>query len=176
MNDGISPPGDGSLPLGGRARTLAPLAPVASRQTAVPLAGRERIAWRLAALTLILRSCHGRSATIEQLHVLMWSLRDAGNTETLQRAWNDATGRTAFRAYDPLLDDTLSLARAVGLVEQLKTGRIKLSELGARVANRIRDEVGLMDDERRALADLGNISESNMWKRLGTPDKTSGGR
>lgn len=101
----------------------------------------------------------------------MWSLRDPSNTEVLHRVWDAATGRGALRAYDPLLDDTLSLARAAGLIAQVRTGRMALSEAGVRVANRIRDEEGLMEDERRALAHLGNISESNMWKRLGVPEK-----
>lgn len=169
---------DAELPFEGRSRALAPLTPVASRPTAVPLAGRERIAWRLAALSLILRSCRGRSATVEQLHVLMWSLRDAPNAEALHQAWDTATSHGAFRAYDPLLEDTLSLARAVGLVAQASSGRMALSDLGASVADKIRDEGELMLEERRALAHLGTISESAMWKRLGTPEKqaTSGRR
>ncbi|WP_139210098.1 hypothetical protein [Microlunatus flavus] len=155
----------------GRVRPTEPLTPVASRQTAVPLEGRERIAWRLAALTLVLRSCRGRSATLEQLHVLLWALRDHRNAQVLQQRWEHPDNQNVLRAYDPRLDDTLSLAKAVGLVGQLGTGRIVLSELGGRVADRVRGEEGLMEDERQTLAALGSISEAAMWRRLGTPEK-----
>lgn len=38
---------------------IMPLDPVASRLTRLPLPGRDRAAWRLAALALILQACRG---------------------------------------------------------------------------------------------------------------------
>jgi hypothetical protein len=146
-----------------------PLTPVASRHTPLPLAGRERTGWRLAALVLILRACRGRSATLEQLHVLMWYLRDGANAATLLAVWNGPdTAQRSLRAFDPLLDDILSLARASGLVEQQRSGRQALSVAGGRLADTLRSE-GLMEVEQRLLVQLGNISESGMWQRLGEP-------
>lgn len=151
-------------------RDLAtPLTPVASRRTPLPLPGRERTGWRLAALVLILRACRGRSATLEQLHVLMWYLRDDANAATLLTIWNRPDGAPrSLRAFDPLLDDILSLARASGLVEQQQTGRQTLSAAGGTHADTLRSE-GLMEVEQRLLVQLGNISESGMWQRLGEP-------
>lgn len=152
-----------------RPTRVTPLTPVASRPTPLPLAGRERTAWRLAALLLILRACRGRSATLEQLHVLMWYLRDAGNSAKLLEAWNRPEGALrSLRAFDPLLGDTLSLARASGLVEQQQRGRQVLSVGGGRVADVLRSE-HLMDMEQRLLVQLGPISEAGMWRRLGEP-------
>jgi len=152
-----------------RPRRATPLTPVASRRTPLPLAGRERTGWRLAALLLILRACRGRSATLEQLHVLMWYLRDDANATTLLAAWNGPdSAQRSLRAFDPLLDDTLSLARASGLVEQQQTGRQALSAPGGVLADALRSE-GLMDVEQRLLVQLGSISESGMWRRLGEP-------
>jgi hypothetical protein len=136
------------------------------------LPGRDRAGWRLAAVTLILRSCRGRSATIEQLHVLMWALRDEANAALVRVLWNDSTRSRALRAFDPLLDDTLAIARAAGLIEQRPNGRHVLSEPGGRVADTIRATEGLLEEEQRLLADLGgNISESQMWQRLGPPGR-----
>lgn len=152
-----------------RADRLPPLTPVASRRTALPLAGRERTGWRLAALILVLRACRGRSATLEQLHVLMWYLRDDANASTLLAVWNGPnSARRTLRAFDPLLDDILSLARASGLVQQQPSGRQVLSAAGGTLADALRSE-GLMEAEQQLLVQLGNISESGMWQRLGEP-------
>ena len=158
-----------ALPFASRSHVAAPLTPVASRATALPLAGRDRTGWRIAALALILRACYGRSATIEQLHVLMWYLRDEQNAVILRRTWEQTDqAPRALRAFDPLLDDTLALARAAGLIEQQKNGRQVLSAAGATLADSMRSRE-LMDVEQRALTDLGRISESRMWEKLGSP-------
>ena len=152
-----------------RADHATPLAPVASRRTPLPLVGRERTGWRLAALVLILRACRGKSASLEQLHVLMWYLRDEANAVTLLAIWDSPdSAQRSLRAFDPLLDDLLSLARAAGLVEQKPSGRQALSATGGRLADAIRSE-GLMETEQRQLAQLGGISEARMWERLGRP-------
>lgn len=152
-----------------RAERATLLTPVASRRTPLPLAGRERTGWRLAALVLILRACRGRSATVEQLHVLMWYLRDDANAATLLAIWDGpANAQRGLRAFDPLLDDILSLARASGLVEQQQSGRQALSVAGGTLADTLRSEV-LMEVEQQLLVQLGNISESGMWQRLGKP-------
>lgn len=152
-----------------RPERATPLTPVASRHTPLPLPGRERTGWRLAALVLILRACRGRSATLEQLHVLMWCLRDDANAATLLAVWNRPDGAPrSLRAFDPLLDDILCLARASGLVDQTQTGRQALSAAGGTLADTLRSE-GLMAVEQRLLVQLGNISESRMWQRLGEP-------
>jgi hypothetical protein len=159
-----------ALPFGARVHTPAPLTPVASRSTALPLPGRDRATWRLAAICLILRSCRGRSTTIEQLHVLMWALRDEANAAIVRELWDDSRAHRALRAFDPLLDDTLALARASGLIQQRPNGRHVLSEVGGRLADSIRDTEGLMEEEQRLLAHLGgNITERGMWQRLGSP-------
>lgn len=152
-----------------RAERSTPLTPVASRRTPLPLAGRERTGWRLAALVLILRACRGRSATVEQLHVLMWYLRDDANAATLLAVWNGpASAQRSLRAFDPLLGDILVLARASGLVEHQQSGRQALSAAGGTLSDALRSE-GLMEVEQRLLVQLGNISESGMWQRLGEP-------
>jgi len=170
-------PNSAALPFGARVHTPAPLTPVASRPTAMPLAGRDRATWRLAAVCLILRSCRGRSATIEQLHVLMWALRDEANAAIVRELWDNSTASQALRAFDPLLDDTLALARAAGLIKQRPNGRQVLSAAGGSLADSIRDTEGLMEGEQRLLAHLGgNISETRMWERLGVPGRQLQGR
>lgn len=151
-------------------------APVASRPTPLPLPARDRAGWRLSALTLALRACRGQSATVEQLHVLMWALQSAANADEFMRAWNrgSATPRV-LRAFDVRLDDTLNLGQAAGLLEQTPSGRYKLTQTGTLFADRIRAERGLMEVEQDLFASLGSITEAGMWQRLGTRAEVSGG-
>jgi hypothetical protein len=156
---------------------VLPTTPVAGRRVGLPLPARDRLGWRLSALVLALFACHGRSATLEQLHVLLWAVRDERNAQEMARVWEGAPGAPRIlRAFDPLLDDTLAVARAAGLVHQRPNGRQVLSEAGVTLAQRIRGDEDLMIKERQVLARLGTISESVMWQRLGQPTRTSGDR
>lgn len=148
--------------------------PLSIQRIALPLPGRQRAAWRVAALTICLGACRGRSATVEQLHILMWALRDRDNANQLRKSWERGPVGSPFnlRAWDPGLDDTLRLARAEGLVEIKPNGRQVLTALGITLLSEIRrDADSPMADEQRFLATLGQISESGMWRRLGTPPR-----
>lgn len=148
--------------------------PLAIQRIALPLAGRQRAAWRIAALALCLAGCRGRSATVEQLHVLMWALRDQGNARQMIRLWEDGpVGYSVdLRAWDPGLDDTLKLAKAANLIEIKSNGRQTLTPLGIALVGAIRrNPDGLMNEEQKFLASLGQITESGMWRRLGTPPR-----
>lgn len=150
-----------------RVRHRPPSGPLTIASVPLPLPGRDRIAWRVAALLLCLNACRGQSATVEQLHVLSWAVRDPHNAEALLDAWEGHRGTVRpLRAWDPSLDDTLRLTRASGLITQRTNGRQELSELGARVVAAVRENAA-MESERRLLASLGRVTESGMWERLG---------
>lgn len=151
-----------------RVRRPPPSGPLTLASVPLPLPGRDRIAWRIAAVLLCLDACRGRSATVEQLHVLSWAVRDRHNADALLDAWEGHRGAVrSLRAWDPSLDDTLRLARASGLITQRPNGRQELSESGTRMVAAIRDSNVTMDSERRLLASLGRLTESGMWERLG---------
>ena len=57
-----------------------------------------------------------------------------------------------------MLDDTLAVTRAAGLIEQRNT-RQALTQAGETLALRIRQTEGVMEWEQRLLKDLGTISE-----------------
>jgi hypothetical protein len=141
----------------------------------LPLAGRDRAAWRIASVLLCLDACRGRSATVEQLHVLSWAVRDRHNADALIAAWEHRPGADQLlRAWDPRLDDTLKLARASGLISQRANGRQELSESGARVVGAVRASRSALDSEQRLLGRLGRLTESGMWERLGRRPPRSG--
>src|SRR5229473_2899990 len=136
-----------------RVRRRYPTGPLALATIPLPLPGRDRIAWRITSVLLCLDACRARSATVEQLHVLSWAVRDQHNADALLAAWERRPGAARLlRAWDPGLDDTLKLARASGLITQRTNGRQQLSESGARAVAAVRNNGGAMDSERRLLA------------------------
>lgn len=152
-----------------RIRTPMPQAPLAVEKVPLPLEGRDRAVWRIATTLLCLAHCRNNSASIEQLHVLTWALQDVKNMTMLRRLWESQPGTgDIFRARNPRLEDTLKLARASQLVAQTRSGKYSLTERGENVINSIVERSGALESENVELAQLGSISESQMWKRLGT--------
>jgi hypothetical protein len=165
-------PLDGAAPhRSGRGRTRLPILTggIIAEDRALPLAGRDRAAWRVISVLLCLASCRGRSATVEQLHVLSWAIRDEENGRVLASVWNQEDGAPRLlRAWDPKLEDTLHLARAAELVEQKNTGRYVLTTAGTRVVRALRSaQPDVLSKEQQFLAVLGSLTESGMWDRLG---------
>jgi hypothetical protein len=151
-----------------RVRRPYPAGPLALAAVPLPLPGRDRVAWRITSVLLCLAACRSRSATVEQLHVLSWAVRDQHNADALIASWEQRAGSARLlRAWDPSLEDTLKLARGSGLITQRTNGRQELSESGARVVAAVESNGGPMDSERRLLARFGRLTESGMWDRLG---------
>jgi hypothetical protein len=158
-----------------RVRRPLPTGALELAQVPLPLAGRDRITWRISAVLLCLAACRGTSAAVEQLHVLSWAVRDEHNADALMAVWEQRPGAARpLRAWDPGLDDTLKLARASGLITQLGNGRQKLSESGARVVAALQSDGDAMGQERALLASLGRVTESGMWGRLGARPRRAG--
>lgn len=158
-----------------RVRQPPPIGSLTAAAVPLPLAGRDRVAWRIAAVLLCLDACRGRSATVEQLHVLSWAVRDKHNADALIAAWEHRPGADQLlRAWDAGLDDTLRLARASGLISQRPNGRQELSESGVRVVEAVRVNRAALDSEQRLMGRLGRLTESGMWQRLGRRSPRSG--
>jgi hypothetical protein len=143
-------------------------------QVPLPLPGRDRVAWRIMALLVCLSACRGRSATVEQLHVLSWAIRDQSNFRDLVAVWEQRAGAPRLlRAWDHSLNDTLRLARAAGVITQRSNGRQALSDLGMTLVESMRTDPGQpMTAERGLLVELGSLTESGMWNRLGKRTST----
>jgi hypothetical protein len=158
-----------------RVRRRPPIDALELAAVPLPLPGRDRISWRITAILLCLAACRGRSATVEQLHVLSWAVRDEHNADALLAAWEQRPGAARpLRAWDPDLDDTLKLARASALITQRSNGRQELSESGEMVVTAVRYSSGVMGQERGLLASLGRVTASGMWERLGQRHRRAG--
>lgn len=160
--------GEGSLDL----RSIdAPTAPVRLRRVPLPLDGAERFQWRVAAVLLALSACRGKSASVDQLHTLVWALNDPANAEVLRLAWEGQALSRRARGYVSGLLQTLRIAQVEGFVEQAASGRQKLTDLGIAFVEEIRREGLSLGPGDQLLSQLSPISSTDMARKLGGPAK-----
>lgn len=145
-----------------------PLAPVELHRVPLPVPTTSRAGWRVTALVLILGSCRGNSATVEQLNCLLWAVSDRASSELFISTWKSNDPQKApLRKFFPPLDDALKIARAEGLIEQKGKVRYALTSLGKTYLRLLNSDMELLREEKRFLAPLRPISTSGMWERLG---------
>lgn len=149
---------------------LAPLSePVHLRRVPLPLTSTFRYQWRLLMVLLSLQASRTGTASIEQLHTLVWAMSDPRNAERLGLVWNrtSSTNAQRLRGYVPGLIDTLRVAHAEDLVTQTSSGREQLSAAGANFLNSYSSAGGQVRPHQQMVIDLGPFTAAGMWRRLG---------
>lgn len=136
------------------------------RYVPLPLAGARRYQWKTLLLLAALARCRGRSATVPQLHTLVWAIADDDNARRFELAWGN-TGAEPFRRYTPDLLQILRVAQADGLVEQQNSGRQKLTRAGESILELFasREEQSKLPGE--LLDNYSPITASAMTRFLG---------
>lgn len=143
--------------------------PVTLRRVPLPLAGSFRYQWRLSAVLVSLAACRGGAASIEQLHTLVWALRDEESAVQLRDVWNQTATSSArrLRGYVPGLTQTLLVAQAEGLIEQNATGRQTITVAGRELIEKFREHEGSLGPQEAILLELAPFAAASMWRRLG---------
>lgn len=153
-----------------------PLTPVELHRVPLPVPTVSRAGWRVTAIVLILGSCRGSSATVEQLNCLLWAISDRASSELFLSTWRSREPQKApLRKFFPPLEDALKIAYADGLVEQKGKVRYRLTSLGKRYLSLLNSDEELLEEEKRFLAQLRPITTSGMWDRLGVVKTASRG-
>lgn len=147
-----------------------------------PLPCDLRPIWRIAVLVLILNQCRQKRATIEQLHVMNWSMRSRRAQEQFlaylqgRKSPNEVVVR-----YDPSLTRAIDFALGEGIVERyekLTSGdegkaeyRLTLSTQGDKLANELITDEENFVVEKAFLRDIGQkITQTQIaalfkWRR-----------
>lgn len=144
-----------------------PTAAVRLRRVALPLQGAERFQWRLAAVVVALSACRAKSASVDQLHTLVWAINDPSNAEILRAAWEGRTPSRRPRGYVSGLLQTLRIAQAEGLVEQQANGRQTLTAAGIQFVAEVRAAEVDLGEGQEFLLSIAPISSAEMDRKLG---------
>jgi len=147
-----------------------------------PLPCDLRPIWRLAVLVLILNQCRQKRATIEQLHVMNWSIRRRkAQDQFLAYLQGRKSPNEVVVRYDPSLTRAVDFALAEGIVvryEKLDGGdeggsqyRLTLSKLGEKLAEELMADEENFVVEKAFLRDIGQkitqtqIADLFKWRR-----------
>ncbi|MEU3444664.1 hypothetical protein ABZ755_30465 [Streptomyces griseoincarnatus] len=106
---------------------------------------------------------------MEQLHCLMWAISSEQNMRLFLDTWNSNDPRKQpLRRLSPDLADTLSIARAEGVIAEKGKARFALLTKGEDYLLLIGGDDDILVQEKRFLAGLRPISARRMWERLGS--------
>jgi len=147
-----------------------------------PLPCDLRPIWRIAALVLILNQCRQKRATIEQLHVMNWSIRSRkAQDQFLAYMQGRKSPNEVVVRYDPSLTRAIDFALGEGIVERyekLDSGdegksqyRLTLSSKGETIASELMADGENLIVEKAFLRDIGQkITQSQIadlfkWRR-----------
>lgn len=117
------------------------------------VAGDLRSRWRVALLLLLLDRCHGRSATLEQIHVVGWALLDDEGRRQLAGAISgDRRPDAVVVRFDPSWSRAIDLSVGEGLTEwKENSGRLRLTDVGRGVVDGIWAMEDAFTDEKEFL-------------------------
>lgn len=144
--------------------------PIVFRQQPRPVEARHRVIYRSSVLTLVLGRFNQHAARLDNLHLLMWATRSSRTRRLLLAWWSGRRFLTTVTVkLDPGLDLTLRLARADGLVQTSGTNqqRLKLTDKGVRLFEKIEEDPALLAPEKEFLTQLGRVSDGAVDRHLG---------
>lgn len=122
---------------------------------AVIIPGDLRAAWRIAALLMLLDRCHGRSATLEQVHVIGSAMLNEGTQALFSAAIDgERDPDSVIVRYDPAWARAVDLAVGLGLAEWTTTGRVALTTAGRSAVARLWTQEDLLSSEGNFLRGL----------------------
>lgn len=130
--------------------------------------GDLRSTWRIALLLMLLDHCHGKSATMEQVHAMGWAMLDESTRVAMKSAIaGDAAPDVVLVRYDPAWTRAMDLAVGFGLAEWVpSSGRIRLGDAGKAAASAISRAGSGFTAEREFLSGL-TITQAMIDRLLG---------
>jgi hypothetical protein len=135
-----------------------------------PLLGTLRPEWRIPTILLLIRKCRGAIASLEQLHVLNWAIRDADSRETfLAFRAGEIEPDQAIVRYEPALNRAIDLALGLRLLTWTDAKRLALTKAGLALLARVDEDAEVLHTEKSFLDELGapitQTSVGNLLKR-----------
>jgi|ERR1019366_6745949 hypothetical protein len=126
----------------------------------VPLGADMRPAWRIVVLMLVLKKCWGNRASLRQLHVLNWAIRNPESREAFLQVMNgELPPDRATVRFEPSLQRALSLAAAEKLCERIGD-RIQLTAKGEQLVQKLMADSSILVDEKEFMEKIrGKVTQ-----------------
>ena len=135
----------------------------------VSVAGDLRPLWRFASVCVILSHCRAQTATLKQLHVLNWALRDKANRDLFLATLADAPPVLPIVRIEPSLNRAVDLALGETLIHRINSAtgsRIELADKGASLAKKIEETAEAFAEEKAFFDAIGRKVTSVMIDRI----------
>lgn len=132
-----------------------------------PVLGSLRPVWRIPTLLMLIRKCRGAKASLEQLHVLNWAMRDERSQHVfLAFLSGEATPDEAVVRYEPALNRALDLALGQKLVAWTDAKRLTLTEKGRDLLTSIDAQDDLLSEQKAFLERIASPVSQALVQRL----------
>lgn len=135
---------------------FAPIdAPFSFNRRPDPVPADLRWSWRVPSLALLLSRCRGSSATLKQVHILGWGMRNAQTRQTFIRwARGQKNPDDIIVRFDPSLSRTIDLALGAGLATKKGVNSVGLTADGTALARRIDLQPEILKREKEFFSEL----------------------
>ena len=134
-----------------------------------PVPADIRADWRAPLLMLIVNSCRGRKASLQQVQAIAEATIFAESREDFLRSFDgEADPAALLIRYDPAVTRAANLAVGLDLLAWQNRSRLGLTAKGQAMLDKILEDDGAFVEEREFLSDLGgSISMSSVNRMLG---------
>lgn len=135
------------------------------RPVAIP--AHLRPLWRLGTLCLTLHHCHFKAATLAQLHVLNWAVRDETNRAAFLAAYRGHLPAGPIVRIEPSLTRAINFALGERLLaRKSSTGHLMLAPRGTVLVGRIQNDDDLFAAEKAFFAEIPKKISGAMIERI----------
>jgi hypothetical protein len=142
--------------------------PFTFRRRPSPVPTDLRPIWRICLALLVLeKSCRGGTASLPQLHLLNWAVRNEDSRERFRaiRA-HKLSPRDMVVRFDPTLNRAMEYAAAEGLVERMTEARVRITDKGRKLAREIDRTAECLVAERAFLEEIGKSVTDKFVREL----------
>jgi hypothetical protein len=134
-----------------------------------PVPGVLRPGWRIPTVLMLIRKCWGSRASLEQLHVLNWAIRDPAARDTFLGFWRgEVDPDEAVVRYEPALNRAIDLAVGLHLLDWTGARRLALTDEGRELLAEIDQDEDVLAEEKEFLGEFTSpITQAGVQMLLG---------
>ena len=132
-----------------------------------PVPADIRADWRVPLLMLVVNSCRGKRASLQQVQAIVWAaIFEESRREFVKAFRGESDPAALLIRYDPAVTRAANLAVGLDLLSWHGGNRLALTAEGEALLARILEHDGVLADEREFLSDLGGSITMNAINKM----------